>query len=323
MAKHTYLFFPFIFCFVASSFTNCSTILAELLPFFSAKDFSNSMTSCDSVNDVFIFAIWYNYGMNVVSLHKDNEIMARKPISKKTRFEIFKRDCFKCQYCGKSAPDVILHVDHINPVANGGDNEMLNLITSCFDCNSGKSDRKLSDNSVVEIQRKQIEELQERRNQLDMMLEWKTSLVKESDDDYLKVVAYLHKVLNYELNEKGLDYMKGVVKKYGALASIKAINESVEKYLNAPDNDSNIEYVINKIKTVAKLNNLTPEERDQSERVANVLRIARSKFYTFEYTSAAKAVSRFMNVHKDVARLEEITDESEKFSEWKNALYYA
>ena len=40
----------------------------------------------------------------------------RKAISKKLRFEVFKRDSFTCQYCGKSAPDVILHVDHILPV---------------------------------------------------------------------------------------------------------------------------------------------------------------------------------------------------------------
>ena len=29
----------------------------------------------------------------------------RKTISKKTRFEVFKRDSFKCQYCGASAPE--------------------------------------------------------------------------------------------------------------------------------------------------------------------------------------------------------------------------
>ena len=40
----------------------------------------------------------------------------RKGISKKTRFDVFKRDSFTCQYCGKSAPDVVLQVDHINPV---------------------------------------------------------------------------------------------------------------------------------------------------------------------------------------------------------------
>lgn len=60
-------------------------------------------------------------------------------ISKKTRFEVFKRDGFVCQYCGDHPPKVILEPDHINPVANGGGNEMDNLVTSCFDCNRGKS----------------------------------------------------------------------------------------------------------------------------------------------------------------------------------------
>jgi 5-methylcytosine-specific restriction endonuclease McrA len=57
----------------------------------------------------------------------------RKSMSKKLRFEVFKRDSFACQYCGNKAPDVVLEVDHINPVSKGGDNSILNLITSCFD----------------------------------------------------------------------------------------------------------------------------------------------------------------------------------------------
>lgn len=63
----------------------------------------------------------------------------RKSLSKKVRFEIFKRDSFTCQYCGNHPPKIILHVDHIMPVAKGGGNEDENLITSCVDCNQGKA----------------------------------------------------------------------------------------------------------------------------------------------------------------------------------------
>jgi len=35
----------------------------------------------------------------------------RKPLSKKLRFEVFKRDSFACQYCGAKAPDVLLEVE--------------------------------------------------------------------------------------------------------------------------------------------------------------------------------------------------------------------
>jgi len=67
----------------------------------------------------------------------------RKSLSKKTRFEVFKRDGFVCQYCGSKPPSVVLHVDHIVAVAAGGGNEMDNLVTSCSSCNQGKSDRDL------------------------------------------------------------------------------------------------------------------------------------------------------------------------------------
>lgn len=70
--------------------------------------------------------------------------MARKAISKKTRFEVFKRDGFRCMYCGGHPPGVLLHVDHVDPVANGGKNDMDNLVTSCEPCNLGKGARLLS-----------------------------------------------------------------------------------------------------------------------------------------------------------------------------------
>jgi len=62
----------------------------------------------------------------------------RKAISKKLRFDIFKRDEFTCAYCGSTPPNVILQVDHIHPVAEGGLNHIDNLITSCQPCNIGK-----------------------------------------------------------------------------------------------------------------------------------------------------------------------------------------
>lgn len=68
---------------------------------------------------------------------------ARKAIGKRLRFSIFERDGFACQYCGKTPPKVVLHVDHIIPVISGGTNDPENLRTSCADCNLGKGKRKL------------------------------------------------------------------------------------------------------------------------------------------------------------------------------------
>jgi hypothetical protein len=68
--------------------------------------------------------------------------MAIRP---KDRFEVFKRDGFRCQYCGRKTPDVVLEVDHIIPRADGGSDEFENLLTACWDCNRGKGGRSLGD----------------------------------------------------------------------------------------------------------------------------------------------------------------------------------
>ena len=50
-------------------------------------------------------------------------------VSKKLRFEIFKRDNFTCRYCGKKTPEVVLEIDHIIPKSKKGKDDESNLIT--------------------------------------------------------------------------------------------------------------------------------------------------------------------------------------------------
>lgn len=69
----------------------------------------------------------------------------RKAISTRARFEVFKRDQFTCQYCGAHPPGVLLHVDHILAVAQGGTNDAHNLVTACESCNLGKGALALGD----------------------------------------------------------------------------------------------------------------------------------------------------------------------------------
>lgn len=88
----------------------------------------------------------------------------RKPLSKRIRFEVFKRDHFTCAYCGAHPPTAILHVDHIDPVSNGGTNDLDNLVTSCSDCNIGKSSRSLK--SIPESLSAKAKIIREREEQL-------------------------------------------------------------------------------------------------------------------------------------------------------------
>ncbi len=68
--------------------------------------------------------------------------MERAKMTDSLRYDIMKRDKFRCQLCGSTASDgVKLHVDHIVPVAKGGKTTPENLRTLCDRCNLGKSDK--------------------------------------------------------------------------------------------------------------------------------------------------------------------------------------
>lgn len=72
-------------------------------------------------------------------------------VSKRLRYEILRRDSHTCRYCGASAPDVPLRVDHVTPVALGGTDEPSNLVTSCEPCNSGKSSATVDSALVSDV----------------------------------------------------------------------------------------------------------------------------------------------------------------------------
>lgn len=59
-------------------------------------------------------------------------------VSQRLRFNVFMRDGFRCQYCGRAAPDVELEADHVHPRSKGGPDTMANLVTACVACNGGK-----------------------------------------------------------------------------------------------------------------------------------------------------------------------------------------
>lgn len=73
---------------------------------------------------------------------RESKAYQRTLMTESLRYDILKRDGFKCALCGRSADDgVKLHVDHIIPVSKGGKTVPENLRTLCDSCNLGKSDK--------------------------------------------------------------------------------------------------------------------------------------------------------------------------------------
>lgn len=103
------------------------------------------------------------------------------------------RDKHTCQSCGRKAPEVVLEVDHLLPVAKGGTDDFDNLITSCKDCNRGKYTKLIEDFTgglSKEEWRKRLltrraEVLKQRRLQLNDVLEhWAKCRGRKQVSDY-------------------------------------------------------------------------------------------------------------------------------------------
>ena len=156
----------------------------------------------------------------------------RKGLSKKVRFEVFKRDSFTCQYCGRSAPEAILEADHIKPVSKDGDNDITNLITSCRACNAGKSDRELSDDAVMVKRKAQLDELQERREQIEMMMEWHGELDNLRNQELTSLIGYVNsKMVGFLVNEVGIKNLRAPLRKYGLAEILECVSISADQYI--------------------------------------------------------------------------------------------
>ncbi|MFC1870920.1 HNH endonuclease [Chloroflexota bacterium] len=62
-----------------------------------------------------------------------------RPVSKLTRTEIFRRDHYTCQYCGKVIKP--LTIDHVIPRFRGGKHVWENVVSACVACNRHKASR--------------------------------------------------------------------------------------------------------------------------------------------------------------------------------------
>ena len=62
-----------------------------------------------------------------------------RPVRKLTRLEVFNRDQYACQYCGKEGRQ--LTIDHVIPRFQGGKHTWENVVSACIRCNRRKAGR--------------------------------------------------------------------------------------------------------------------------------------------------------------------------------------
>jgi hypothetical protein len=156
-------------------------------------------------------------------------------VSKKIRFEVFKRDGFKCQYCGKTPPEIMLEVDHIQPKSKKGKDDFNNLITSCFDCNRGKSNHELK--------------------QVPNSIKTNTEIILERElqyKEYQKILSKINKRIQREIDEVDQCYnsffnkyllsdnfkqttVKNFINKLGLIDTLESMKTACIKINNSTD----------------------------------------------------------------------------------------
>jgi len=253
----------------------------------------------------------------------------RKALSKSIRFEVFKRDSFTCQYCGKKAPDVILVIDHIQPVSKDGGNDILNLITSCEDCNSGKSNKLLSDDTVIQKKRNQLEQYQAKKEQIELMYEWQKSMFKVEDEKVSTLFRFWRELggflfySNSDLNTNGLiifiKIIKPLVKKYEIDELMICLKISAEQYLmpNKYSNAAN-EMALKKIPGIAYYRK-HPDDHSEMAQLFYIRAFMRNKMYVNE-NMCIVLLKKACNLGISIQTLKELAKSSKNWTLWREAI---
>jgi 5-methylcytosine-specific restriction endonuclease McrA len=102
-------------------------------------DFLKSLQECRWMDKMALHD-WMDYAGRLVEKRVENKVR-QKRFRDRTRMPIYNRDGGLCGYCGEPVPISKFYVDHIVPIAKGGDNNPKNLVTSCNSCNISKGGR--------------------------------------------------------------------------------------------------------------------------------------------------------------------------------------
>lgn len=105
------------------------------------KDVSQKLIKVDSKEIISSPSLTIRIPKIIVLLFYDK--MPKNKI-KFSRKNLFERDKWTCQYCGKKPVKSELNLDHIIPKALGGKTTWENIVASCFKCNTKKGVKTLN-----------------------------------------------------------------------------------------------------------------------------------------------------------------------------------
>ncbi len=248
----------------------------------------------------------------------------RKAISKSDRYDVFKRDKFTCQYCGRKAPDVVLQIDHIVPVSKGGTNEILNYITSCADCNSGKSNKVLDENIALSKQRDELDRLAEKREQIEMLMSWKIELSKTDNTTLEMLIQFWESLVPGVLLNKNISGLfSPLLKKHGIEEVTAAMEIAASKYVKyKSDGNPILSTVENALNALAPICHSRVKNKDKPYigDLYYIFGILRNRFGTQDRTIVETLEEQFLK-GVPIEEMKEMAREASSLQEFLSLVY--
>jgi hypothetical protein len=220
-------------------------------------------------------------------------------------------------------PDVLLEVDHIEPKAKGGTNSLINLITSCKACNAGKSDRRLSDNAVVTKEREQLRELQQRRQQVEMMFEWQKELAGIEHTITENLAEYWSKLTGgYHLTDIGLTELRKLQRQFDITELMNAMRIAADTYFRQEDGQFTRESVCRGWDKVGGICYVKKIRNPDLERLYRIKGLLRKRLSYFVEWRAMKLLREAMDAGIDLDILYGIASDARNWTIWQETMSY-
>ncbi|HYE90632.1 MAG TPA: hypothetical protein VEA38_06430, partial [Terriglobales bacterium] len=187
---------------------------------------------------------------------------------------------------------------------------------------AGKGDRLLDDNAVLEKQRRQLEELQERREQIEMMLEWKQGLRELDEHTVQRVAEYINAAIKPAIvNEHGLATIRRMLHRYSVDDVTAATDISAKQYLRLGDDGKPTGESISKVfDFIWRIARVRHEERDKPylREIFYTRGIVRRRCGYFDESYALDLLLQAYELGAEMLLLKQMARECRNWSSWKN-----
>jgi transcriptional regulator with XRE-family HTH domain len=244
---------------------------------------------------------------------------SKQPIPKSVRFEVFKRDSFKCQHCGASASDVLLGLEYIRP-STERDTSVSNLVTFCIRCLTEHSPDGLSETGEKRNLRK---ERKARKEQLDMMMAW-----KEAERDILlqsteHLCAYWkHYTPGWDISSKGQRCIQRWLNTFSFEEITHAMDVAV-KYLRTDDKgeitQESWERAFAKIGGICQVEKAAQHE-PHLRKLYYIRGILKNRFDNINLWRAIELLKAAAELNVSITCLEEFTRTAQSWAIWQSTV---